>query len=61
MARKKLDKPEPKAFSLRVSDELYNWIAQNAEREHRSLNAQIVIELERQMKSQQQSPPAGPA
>lgn len=53
MGRKKLDRPDPKAFSVRVSQELYDWIAGNAEREHRSLNAQIVVELEKQMRAQQ--------
>lgn len=53
MGRKKLDKDNMKAFSIRVSQEIYEWVVKNAEREHRSLNAQVAVELERQMKAQQ--------
>jgi predicted HicB family RNase H-like nuclease len=33
-------------FSLRVPDDLHAWLVEQAEREHRSLNAEIVHLLE---------------
>jgi predicted HicB family RNase H-like nuclease len=33
-------------FSLRVPDELHAWLVERADREHRSLNAEIVHLLE---------------
>lgn len=54
MGRKKLDRDEPKAFSLRITDaDLYAWITEKAKREERSLNAQIVIELRYRMQQEQ--------
>ncbi len=56
MGRKKSDKPEPKALSIRLSDELSQWLSEKAKREHRSLNAQIAIELERAKQLDQPQP-----
>ena len=46
---KQSDKKEIERFQVRIPAVIHRWLKEAAEKEHRSLNAQIVHELEQAM------------
>lgn len=52
-----MSKKKQTPLMVRLPEDLHAWVKELAEKEHRSLNSQIIVLL--QQAKDQQSPPAG--
>lgn len=49
--RKITNKPDLKAITIRIPPEIYQWLAEQAEQEQRSINAEVYLLLLREYRA----------